>query len=114
MMKKTNPDYQNGVPELVILKILSRSEMYGYEIARVIITQSASHLSYGEGCIYPTLHSLQRKGHLSSRREKVNGRERYYYKIAAKGKKRLIALSNEWERISQGVNLILENKLSHA
>lgn len=113
-MKKSNPDYQNGVPELVILKILSKSEMYGYEIARVIRSQSEEHLSYGEGCIYPSLHTLHHKGHLSCRSDKVNGRERYYYKITAKGKKRLLSLTHEWKNIAQGVNLILENKHVYA
>ena len=57
------------------------------KIARVIRSHSAEHLSYGEGCIYPTLHTLHHNGHLMCRGKIVNGRERYYYKITVKGKK---------------------------
>ena len=36
MTKKPNPDYLNGVPELVVLQLLSRRPMYGYQLLRAI------------------------------------------------------------------------------
>ena len=29
--RRTNPDFLNGVPELVVLSLLRRKPMYGYE-----------------------------------------------------------------------------------
>ena len=30
-MRETNPSFMNGVPELLILRLLEQEEMYGYE-----------------------------------------------------------------------------------
>ena len=58
-MSKTNPAFLNGVPELLVLKLLSRKEMYGYEIVKAIQLQTKEQISFGEGCIYPYLHHLE-------------------------------------------------------
>ena len=34
--KRTNPDFLNGVPELLLLSLLSRRPMYGYELVQAI------------------------------------------------------------------------------
>src|SRR6266496_514521 len=93
-MSKTNPPFLNGVPELLILKLLSRREMYGYEIVKSIQAESNDIFSFGEGCIYPYLHYLEAEGLVGSRRMDVDGRSRNYYRLSARGAKRLGELSN--------------------
>jgi DNA-binding PadR family transcriptional regulator len=44
---------------------------------------------------------------LKARRKSVNGRERVYYMVTTKGKRRLEHLSDEWKRVSTGVNSAL-------
>ena len=44
---------------------------------------------------------------LKARRKSVNGRERVYYSVTSKGKRRLEHLSGEWKRVSTGVNSAL-------
>ena len=34
--RRTNPAYLNGVPELLLLHLLSRRPMYGYELVQAI------------------------------------------------------------------------------
>ena len=34
--RKTNPEFMTGVPELLILRLLTEREMYGYEIVQAI------------------------------------------------------------------------------
>ena len=41
-MRKTNPNFLNGVPELLMLKLLSRRPMYGYEIVKAIQAGAAA------------------------------------------------------------------------
>jgi len=53
------------------------------------------------------LHSLEEDGALKARRKSVNGRERVYYTVTTKGKRRLEHLSDEWKRVSLGVNSAL-------
>lgn len=106
-MAKTNAAFMSGVPELVVLQILSRSEMYGYELIRSIRLISSESIVLAEGVIYPTLHSLEQKGLLKAQEKLVSGRTRVYYQTTAKGKKRLVKLESDWQRINSGVAAIL-------
>ena len=106
--KKTNAAFQNGVPILLILKLLSRNEMYGYEIVKAIQKASNDALSFAEGCIYPVLHVLEHDGFIKSREQSINGRTRLYYTLTANGLQRLGELEKEWARVSRGVALALQ------
>jgi PadR family transcriptional regulator PadR len=106
-MNRTNPNFLNGVPELVLLRLLSRREMYGYEIVRAIQAETREIFSFGEGCIYPCLHYLEKERLVSSRRKEVEGRSRHYYKLTARGGARLAELSAEWNRVASGIALVM-------
>ena len=69
--KRTNPDFLNGVPELLILSLLARRPMYGYELVQAIRQSTQGTLEFGEGCVYPVLHRLEAEGLLGSKRETV-------------------------------------------
>ncbi len=101
--RKTNPDFMTGVPELLILRLLSAREMYGYEIVQAIQTASGEAIRLGEGVVYPALHALEEQGCLKSRRKAVNGRTRVYYIATVAGKKRLSDMTGEWRRITDAV-----------
>src|SRR5580693_5019652 len=109
-MKKTNPSFLNGVPELLVLRLLARREMYGYEIVEEIRIQTGEALSFGEGCIYPYLHYLEAEKQVSSQRLEVEGRSRNYYKLTPRGQKRLEELTTEWQRVTKGVSLLMEGQ----
>ena len=107
MAKNTNPSFLNGVPELLVLRLLSRREMYGYEIVQAIQTETRSAFSFGEGCIYPYLHYLEDEKLVSGRRKEVGGRSRNYYQLTRRGEKRLAELSAEWNRVAAGISLLM-------
>ena len=107
MSRKTNPSFLNGVPELVVLRLLAQREMYGYEIVKAIEATTKQILSFGEGCIYPYLHYLEHEKLVTSRRKTVDGRSRTYYQITGRGRKRLEELCGEWQRVATGVGLVL-------
>ena len=109
-MKRTNPNFLNGVPELVVLRLLSQQEMYGYEIVRAIQSRTKDSFSFGEGCIYPILHYLEQTRSVSSRRKEVEGRSRHYYRLTPRGTRRLEELSTEWKQVAAGVSLFMEAK----
>jgi len=106
--KKPNAAFQNGVPLLLVLKLLSRNEMYGYEIVKSIQKASNDVLSFAEGAIYPVLHLLEKDGFITSREQSINGRTRLYYSLTESGLKRLSELETEWARVSRGVSLALQ------
>lgn len=107
-MAQTNPPFMSGVPELLVLRLLSQREMYGYELVKSVRLVTDEAIALGEGVIYPTLHSLERGGALRARRKPVNGRTRVYYALTPKGRRRLAQLEGDWQRIQAGINAALE------
>ena len=101
--KPSNPNFMNGVPELLILKQLSAQEMYGYELIKAIKQTTDDVISLGEGVVYPVLHALEKQGYLSSRSQTTEGRVRRYYRITTKGRRRLGEVSDDWQTISRAV-----------
>ena len=106
-MAQSNPPFMSGVPELLVLRLLAAREMYGYEIVKAVRLVTGEAIGLGEGVIYPVLHWLEESGALKARRKSVNGRERVYYNVTAKGRRRLEHLSDEWKRVSSGINSAL-------
>lgn len=103
----------DGVPELLILRLLAAREMYGYQLVSEIQRRSDGALEFGEGCIYPVLHRLLGQGMLSERAEEVSGRARRYYRLSTKGQKRLTALDAKWQQLTTAV-AACGQEVSHA
>ena len=106
--KRTNPDFLNGVPELLILHLLSARAMYGYQLVQAIRLTTNAQLEFGEGCIYPILHRLEADGVLASRRETVGGRDRVVYRVTPRGAKRLQESVAAWQRVAGAVQTVLQ------
>jgi PadR family transcriptional regulator PadR len=105
--RETNPHFMNGVPELLILKLLYQQEMYGYEIVQSIHNGTGAVIAVGEGVVYPVLHALQREGALRSRRRTVKGRSRIYYSVTPRGSRRLADLSETWTHLTTAIQKML-------
>jgi len=105
--RDTNPNFMNGVPELLILRLLQQQEMYGYEIVQAIRSRSEAVIVVGEGVVYPVLHGLERDGALKSRRKTVNGRSRIYYSVTRLGSRRLADLSEVWTNLAAAIQKML-------
>ena len=105
--RETNPNFMNGVPELLILRLLEGQEMYGYEIVQAIRSRTDSVIAVGEGVVYPVLHGLEREGALTSRRKTVSGRSRIYYSVTPAGSHRLADLSETWTSLASAIQTVL-------
>ena len=99
--------FMAGVPELMILRLLRDREMYGYEIVQTIAARTLQMVMPGEGVVYPVLHALEKDGALKSRRKTVNGRNRVYYILTARGAKKLAALTGHWTSLNHAVQAVL-------
>jgi len=102
-----HPPFLNGVPELLVLRLLRDREMYGYEIVQAIREASGDAIGFAEGVIYPLLHALERDGALTTRRQTVNGRSRVYYSVTPNGAGRLTMLSEQWHGLHRAIAGIL-------
>ncbi len=105
-MQASSP-LMSGISELLLLRLLSQRQMYGYELARAIRSTTRHAISVGEGVLYPALHSLERRGWLKARRCTVDGRTRVYYALTRAGQGHLKKMTQEWRRISGGVEAAL-------
>lgn len=108
--RATNPNFMNGVPELLILQLLRQEEMYGYEIVQAIRSRSDAVIAVGEGVVYPVLHALEREGALRSRRKTINGRSRIYYSVTPRGARRLAHLSEVWTTLAAAIQKMLTER----
>ena len=108
--RTSNPNFMNGVPELLILRLLSKQEMYGYELVQAISDYTRQTISLGEGVVYPVLHGLEAGGYLKARRKAVGGRTRVYYAITAAGQRRLKEMASTWQKITTAITGIMEGR----
>src|SRR5688500_5234972 len=96
--------FMNGVPQLLILRLLASKEMYGYALVGEMGRCTRNVIELGDGCVYPILHSMEKKGLLTCRRRVKDGRSRLYYRLTAKGRSRLEETASNWQRFSAAVN----------
>jgi len=106
--KRTNPDFLNGVPEMLLLSLLARRPMYGYELVQQIRESTGGSLEFGEGCVYPILHRLEADGLLDAKRQSVGGRSRVVYRVTAQGSKRLAGSTAQWRKVVEAVGQALQ------
>jgi PadR family transcriptional regulator PadR len=99
-----------GSIALLILKLLSERDMYGYEIIQEAARRSSDAFQFKEGTLYPALHQLHKRGYLRSEwRTGKNGRQRKYYGLTVKGKKVAQESQRKWEFFTNAVNAILSS-----
>lgn len=98
-----------GTLSLLILSLLSRKPMYGYEIAATVHRDTDGAFTWREGSLYPSLHKLEADGFIVGEwEEKETGRKRRYYHITKKGLAALKEKVQSWTDLCRGVNRILE------
>ena len=73
-----------GIAPVVVLEILSRGQMYGYELSQAIEQRSGEILTLGKGTLYPLLYNLEAKKLIKGKWGKTDsGRKRRYYSITS-------------------------------
>src|ERR1043165_756998 len=98
-----------GTLSLLILSLLSRKSMYGYEIAATVHRDTDGAFTWREGSLYPNLHKLQAEGLIRGEwEEKETGRKRRYYHITREGRAALREKSESWRSLYRAVNRVLE------
>ena len=104
-----------GVAPVVVLEILSRGRMYGYELSQAIEQRSGDVLTLGKGTLYPLLYNLEAKRLVKGKWENTDsGRKRRYYSITSKGKGQLAKQKLELKDLTAGLNLVFGGALSPA
>ena len=101
--------FRRGVMSLVILGLLKKEDMYGYQLVQETERQSGGRIVTQEGSLYPVLYKLVDQGLISDRKVLVGRRmTRVYYHLEPAGEQRLKELTQEYEEITKGVLQIIE------
>lgn len=111
MKDDTQSIFQRGVASLVVLALLRREDMYGYQIVQEMNRSSGGALIVQEGSLYPVLYKLVDQGLISDRRVQVGKRmTRIYYHLEPPGEARLRELIREYETVTNGVFRIIKGE----
>lgn len=97
----------SGSMTMLLLKLLSEQDMYGYEMISVLRERSENVFELKAGTLYPLLHSLEEKNLLESYEQETLGKVRKYYSITKAGRKLLQEKETEWKEYSQAVTGVL-------
>ena len=97
----------SGSMTMLLLKLLSEQDMYGYEMISVLRERSENVFELKAGTLYPLLHSLEEKNLLESYEQEALGKVRKYYPITKAGRKLLQEKETEWKEYSQAVTGVL-------
>lgn len=99
-----NTQFRKGIIEMCILALISRRDMYGYEIVQSI----ARYTEISEGTVYPILRRLTSENYFKTYlKESPSGPARKYYTITDAGRRFLQALQKDWFEFSEIVSILL-------
>jgi len=99
---------KKGVLEMCILMQLSKQDMYGYEIMKII--KDVFPEVY-DGSIYTILRRVNNEGYTETYMRDVpsGGPARKYYRLTQEGKIYCDKIIAEWTKISESVKLLIGN-----
>ena len=81
--------------------------MYGYELVAEIRRSTGSVVDLAEGCVYPVLHSMEKRELVATRVLERDGRRRVYYRLNNAGRSRLREVTAHWQRLTQAIDGVL-------
>ena len=76
----------SGSMTMLILKLLSEKDMYGYEMIDTLRQKSQNVFELKAGTLYPLLHSLEDKGFLTVYEQEATGKTRKYHSLTRQGR----------------------------
>ncbi|MDF2891849.1 MAG: DNA-binding protein [Clostridia bacterium] len=110
LMNEVSKQLKKGVIEILVLKLLSLNEMYGYQIIQLLDEKSNGTFKMKEGTLYPILYRLEDSKLIESYWEsgtEKRGVPRKYYRITSDGISQLGDMQREWDIMVQSINSVL-------
>ena len=89
-MARGRSNFKMGTVEMLVLFLLEKKDLYGYELTSLIKELSQGKLLITESTLYPTLYKLLNNGYISDTEKKIGKRRiRVYYHLEDAGRDRL-------------------------
>jgi PadR family transcriptional regulator len=101
-------DLLQGTLELLVLQVLAVGSLNGWGVSQQLHILSGAVLQVSDGSLYPALHRLEQAGLIRAEwRPSENNRRAKWYSLTPPGRRRLRAERAEWDRLSGGVQRVL-------
>jgi transcriptional regulator len=101
-------DLLQGTLDLLILKILALGPNHGWGISNRIRQISREGLCASQGSLYPALHRLEMRGHITSEMApSENNRRARIYTLTEAGKQQLETETQTWEQFALSMRRVL-------
>lgn len=105
---RTKTNFRLSFAELMILTLLEKRDLYGYEFVPLLEKISEGKLLVTESTLYPTLYKLLDNHYISDREERAGKRRiRVYYHLEEAGRERLVSLTEDYRDLRDGIDAIL-------
>jgi PadR family transcriptional regulator, regulatory protein PadR len=102
-------DVLQGTLDLLIMRTIALGPLHGWAIAQRIQQISNDLLRVQQGSLYPALHRLEHQGWIAAEwGASENNRRARFYSLTQAGQTQLAVEVSKWERLSAGVNLVLQ------
>ena len=90
---------------MILLALLEERVRHGYELAKLIESESGSRLQFHVASLYPMLYRLERKKLVEGKWvEKAGERRKRYYRITPAGRRALEAHRRTWREFVSALN----------
>ena len=90
-----------GTLDMLVLRVISRSELHGWGITQKLEQLSKSALQVDEGSLYPALYRMEDKGWIEAEWKMTEkGRRAKFYSLTRVGRKQLESEIEDWDRMT--------------
>jgi len=97
-----------GTLDLLILRTLQWGPQHGHGVSVAIRANSDDTLHVEHGSLYPALHRLRKQGLIEAEWKLTENKQRArYYRLTAKGKKKLAVEESKWNRLVEAMARVL-------
>lgn len=98
----------HGTLDALVLKTLTWGPRHGYGIVKWIEEATGGTVQVEEGTLYPALYRMERRGWIDAEWGTSElGRKAKFYRLTARGRKRLAQETAEWARLAAAVSRVL-------
>ncbi|MDQ0185814.1 PadR family transcriptional regulator [Cytobacillus sp. FSL W7-1323] len=102
-------EIMKGSIDILLLSLLSKKNMYGYEMVKSLKENSHELYNMSEGTLYPALKRLEKNGWIEAYWEDSQlGGRRKYYQLTNGGKTELSRKLGEWQKVNDLINVTTE------
>ena len=108
-MGQNQDNFKRGTAELLVLHLLQKEDLYGYQITHAFEEKSNGAYTMLEGSLYPILYRLTELGYITDYTRLVGKRRtRRYYHIEESGRVYYKEILNDYLTIINSIDKILD------